>query len=643
VRTEGESERSVVLINMAIEPTIFDITSLLKKNQNGKKILQPAHCMAFLDENDSGGQVAKVVFDNPQLIDTLCTGARLKVNWSSGDAELSQLPRGGTCFKIRQWQYIDKGTEDPNPWDGFNENPPPRARPPQLRTSTSATFVSGYGPDRSRPVSLDSVAAHPFAPPPGMSSETPQVPHLEIAKLNPYISNYVIKARCVSVDKEPRTWSNAKGEGKLSKVVFADGTGEIAGIMFNATCDKFHPILKEGQIYSISKARIKQANERFKSSAHSCELTFDDNTIINPVEEDSSVPKGPPMKFVKISSLESCAKGDSVDICGVLIGGGELQSILIKKSGQNKAKRDITIVDDSESAINVCLWGDSASNLFTEETIRDARDLYASGANPITIVIKSAAVDEFNGKNLAVSFNSKLYVDPTDVAEANALRQWFNTSYRVLQSSVRSLSGTISNTTLRMTIAELLALESDPLHQEALDGKGVWCLVKAYIRGVSIDGRFFWEACVNCGRKVQDASADTYSMADTEKHCSYCNKTVDSTKKWVLKTDISDTTGELKVTVFGDKASVAMGTDCNEAFKLSQDDTLEDKYGRNFEDLRYYAGCRQYNLKICGKYKVWQDVRSLDFSLAEITDISIGKELVSEAVRLAKFVSEVCA
>jgi len=628
---------------MANEPTVFDITSLLKKNSNAKRCIQPAHCMSFLDENDTGGKQAKVVFDNPELIETLCNGARVKVNWSAGDVEISQLPRGGTCFKIRQWQYIDKGSIEPNPWETFNVNPPQQVQQqqPGRVLPNSSAVGSSYGPDRSRPKSLDTLGAHPFAQPPsGTASHAPQVPHLDIAKLNPYVSNYVIKGRCVSVDREPRTWSNAKGEGKLAKVVFADGTGEIAGIMFNSTCDKFHPILREGMIYSVSKARIKQANERFKSSAHSCELTFDDNTIITPVDEDDSVPKGPLMNFVKINTLESCTKGDSVDVCGVLVGGGELQSILIKKTGQNKAKRDVTIVDDSESAINVCLWGDSAINLFSEEKIQDARDMYCSGANPITVVIKSAAVDEFNGKNLAVSFNSKLYVDPTDIPEAAAVRDWFNSSYRNRQSNVRSLSNTVSNTTLRMTISELHSLESDPLHQEALDGKGVWCLVKAFIRGVSIDGRFFWEACVTCGRKVQDASADTYTMTDTEKYCGNCNKNVDSTKKWVLKTDISDTTGELKVTVFGDKASIIMGTDCNEAYKLSSDDTLEDKFGRNFEDLRYYPGCRQYNLKICGKYKIWNDVKSLDFSLHEITDINMGKELISETVRLAKVLSE---
>jgi replication factor A1 len=51
-----------------------------------------------------------------------------------------------------------------------------------------------------------------------------------------------IKARITN--KSPiRTWSNAKGEGKLFSVEFLDQTGEIKATGFTDVCEKFYDLL----------------------------------------------------------------------------------------------------------------------------------------------------------------------------------------------------------------------------------------------------------------------------------------------------------------------------------------------------------------------------------------------------------------
>ena len=41
-----------------------------------------------------------------------------------------------------------------------------------------------------------------------------------------------------------RTWSNAKGDGKLFSIDMMDETGEIRGTAFTAECDKFYHMIE---------------------------------------------------------------------------------------------------------------------------------------------------------------------------------------------------------------------------------------------------------------------------------------------------------------------------------------------------------------------------------------------------------------
>ena len=61
-----------------------------------------------------------------------------------------------------------------------------------------------------------------------------------------------IKAR-VTNKSNIRTYSNAKGEGKLFNVEFIDNTGEIRASGFNEQLDKFYDMLKINNVI----ARLK--------------------------------------------------------------------------------------------------------------------------------------------------------------------------------------------------------------------------------------------------------------------------------------------------------------------------------------------------------------------------------------------------
>lgn len=62
------------------------------------------------------------------------------------------------------------------------------------------------------------------------------------------IFRWVIKARIMN--KPPiRTWSNARGEGKLFSMDLCDESGEIRATAFKEQCDKFYDMIEVLNIY----------------------------------------------------------------------------------------------------------------------------------------------------------------------------------------------------------------------------------------------------------------------------------------------------------------------------------------------------------------------------------------------------------
>lgn len=64
-----------------------------------------------------------------------------------------------------------------------------------------------------------------------------------IVGLSPYQNKWVIKARVTS-KSTIRTWSNARGEGKLFSMDLTDESGEIRATAFKDQCDKFYDMIE---------------------------------------------------------------------------------------------------------------------------------------------------------------------------------------------------------------------------------------------------------------------------------------------------------------------------------------------------------------------------------------------------------------
>lgn len=80
-----------------------------------------------------------------------------------------------------------------------------------------------------------------------------------IASLTPYVNRWKIKGRILN--KNMRTYSNAKGEGKLFNLEIADQSGEIRVTGFNESHDAFYEKITVGRCYIVSGGTLKGVNK----------------------------------------------------------------------------------------------------------------------------------------------------------------------------------------------------------------------------------------------------------------------------------------------------------------------------------------------------------------------------------------------
>lgn len=126
---------------------------------------------------------------------------------------------------------------------------------------------------------------------------------IPINDLNPYQHRWMIKARLTN-KSDIKRWSNAKGEGTLFSIDLLDEQGgEIRCTFFKEACERFHPMLEQGKVYTFSGGRLKVAQRQFSSIRNEYEITFDANSEIVPVEDDHSI-QSAVYAFRKIADIE---------------------------------------------------------------------------------------------------------------------------------------------------------------------------------------------------------------------------------------------------------------------------------------------------------------------------------------------------
>ncbi|CAH2228915.1 jg1374 [Pararge aegeria aegeria] len=230
---------------------------------------------------------------------------------------------------------------------------------PQTWSEDSVT-TTAPAPSPMRPVPQPTPAqVHSLAKPaagPNLDSSLlgSQMTH-PIASLSPYQNKWVIKARVMN--KSPiRTWSNAKGEGKLFSMDLCDESGEIRATAFRNECEKFFDIIQVDKVYYISRCQLKTANKQFTALKNDYEMTFNADTVVAECMEDASTLPTVKYDFVPISDIANKNSDTILDVIGVCKSASDVQELTAKNTGKLLKKREATLVDQSGGAVSINLF-----------------------------------------------------------------------------------------------------------------------------------------------------------------------------------------------------------------------------------------------------------------------------------------------
>ncbi|CDJ59147.1 hypothetical protein, conserved [Eimeria maxima] len=191
---------------------------------------------------------------------------------------------------------------------------------------------------------------------------------------------------------EIKTFANAKGESILFTVHLIDAQAtEIRATFFGRAASHWHPRLSVGKVYTFSKGTLQRANRLHNSLPHEVQIKFDASVEIDEVGDDPSIPL---QKFerVYLGDLPRFPPGSVVDVLGFVVGAKEVETVLSRTKNEQLLRRELTLLDASESPVFFTLFGAQALQL-PHSALED---------NPL-VAIKGAKVQEYGGRSCLVS------------------------------------------------------------------------------------------------------------------------------------------------------------------------------------------------------------------------------------------------
>ncbi|XP_055587325.1 replication protein A 70 kDa DNA-binding subunit-like [Uranotaenia lowii] len=398
-----------------------------------------------------------------------------------------------------------------------------------------------------------------------------------ISSLSPYQNKWVIKARVMS-KSGVRVWSNAKGEGKLFSIDLVDESGEIKCTGFKDQCDKFFDMIEVDKVYFVSKCQLKPANKKFSTLKNDYEMHMTHDTIIQECKDAGGSLPVIHYNFVPISQIGNMEPNAIIDMIGVCKEASEVVQFTAKTSGRDLKKREVTVVDTSNAAVSLTLWGDDAQN-------------FPASTHPV-VLVKGARVNEFGGgKSIGLIGGSVMKLNP-DIEAAHKIRGWYdNGGCDNVVSSVSTRSGAgASFTTEWMSFHE--AKERNLGHGDKPD----YFQVKALVHNIK-SGNAVYKACPQpeCNKKVIDQENGQF-------RCEKCNADFPNFKyRLLVNMLVGDWTSNRWMTVFSDLAEQLLGRTSQEVGEAL--DYNKEEAERIFNSISF----KSYVFKLRTKVEFYAD------------------------------------
>jgi len=466
--------------------------------------------------------------------------------------------------------------------NSMNKPPPPIYGQQQQQQSNNMPPKNNYNSYNSTATTRNTnnryLSSKPPVQPMSNASSSMFTP---ISKLNLYATRWTIRAR-ITNKSAIRTWSNARGEGKLFSMDLLDDSGtDIRATFFKEAVDRFYDTLQVDHVYTLSGGKLKVANVQWNTCASQFEITFDQNSEIHQVGDDGSISQQV-FEFVSIASLDSVEVNSTqgggspggitlVDVIGIVKSVSPVGTVLSRRTQQELFKSDLTIVDDSAAEVNLTVWGE------------EAKAAESKFANQPIVAFKKVRLSDYNGRSLGTTNGSCILLNPR-IPEAERVRKWWMSSGSRGSVSIKSLSASGGSSGRKDSFdnrKSVSAIKMENLGHSA-DGKPDWISFKGTFTFLKKEkeGGPWYTACANaeepCKNRVKVTQTNDGSWI-----CDRCSQQrPNCVRRYIFSACVTDDTSTTWVSLFNEQAENLLTS----ASGSSENLTADYMYDRCFEN-----------------------------------------------------------
>ncbi|KAJ8683298.1 hypothetical protein QAD02_019091 [Eretmocerus hayati] len=214
-----------------------------------------------------------------------------------------------------------------------------------------------------------------------------------IINITPYKPNLLLKAK-VTAKTSMKDFANNATNSPMFSCQLLDNTGEIRMTFFGEEASKFFEIIQIGKIYEIRYFKVKSALKQYNDLNHLYELNAVKNTTFDIDNTTPSKSIKLTMNFETLQSISELQEDCCKDIIAIIKSFDDVKETYSSIKNVTYKKRDIELIDPTETMITLTLWGDHSSDF--KSTVGDI------------IVIKRAKVTIYQGIVKLSSTNSSI-------------------------------------------------------------------------------------------------------------------------------------------------------------------------------------------------------------------------------------------
>uniref|UniRef100_A0AC34F1Q4 Replication protein A subunit n=1 Tax=Panagrolaimus sp. ES5 TaxID=591445 RepID=A0AC34F1Q4_9BILA len=412
-----------------------------------------------------------------------------------------------------------------------------------------------------------------------------------VAMITPFLNKWRICGYC-TLKSIRQVMSAQKGPMKVLEFHLSDETGKTVKMTaWNEQADEVDAIVIDGQMYYVSgdQGCIRKKNIRFNFTDSDYEISLNRNCQVAACNDRIYDPPKFSIKRKFISDLSTA--DEMVDILAVIDKIGDKANVLVKTKNQEVAKRDITLVDESLTAIALTVWDEKAQDDFV-------------GQLGDVIGIKNAKIKEFNGSiSLSLVQHSTIEVHP-EVPGMNELHAWYEQERPTAQ--IKSLSvGGGSTANFAADFRSLAALKNSAMIESI--PHGIYVYSKCEILEVRKDNAYY-PACVKCNKKVVNSDAGL--------RCDKCNITNPEHKmRYMLNVNLNDGLDTTYVTLFDEQAMTLLGVSAEQLDEIRSRD--ENEYNAYFEPMLFQSCVLR--MKVVNDY--YNDQKKMKFTVYQVKPV----------------------